>query len=198
MPDPFRIAVLLSGTGRTLQNLIEKTKSRQLAASIVLVISNKPDVLGLRRAQDAGIPTAVVIKKEYPGPEFSNRIFELIRRSHADLVCLAGFLQLLNIPEDFTNRVLNIHPALLPRFGGHGMYGHHVHEAVLKSGVLESGCTVHIADNEYDRGKILVQKRVPVMPGDTSETLAERIFAAECEAYPEAIALWRSDYVDTI
>jgi phosphoribosylglycinamide formyltransferase 1 len=197
MPDALRLAILLSGTGRTLQNLIDKINSNHLAASIVLVISNKHDAYGLTRAEAAGIATAVVTKKEFPGPAFSERIFTLIRKARADLVCMAGFLQLLHIPDDFTGRVLNIHPALLPDFGGHGMYGHHVHEAVLKSGAKESGCTVHIADNEYDRGTILVQKRVIVMPGDTPEILAERVFAAECEAYPEGIIKWKSNHENT-
>jgi len=197
MPDALRLAVLLSGTGRTLQNLIDKISNGELAATIVLVISNKDDAYGLTRAEAAGIPTAIVTKKDFPGPAFSERIFTLIRKSRADLVCMAGFLQLLHIPEDFTGRVLNIHPALLPDFGGQGMYGHHVHEAVLKSGAKESGCTVHIADNEYDRGTIFVQKRVPVLEGDTPETLAERVFAAECEAYPEAIKKWRFNHENT-
>lgn len=192
MPDLIRIAVLLSGSGRTLQNLIDKIAAGQLAANIVLVISNKSDAYGLMRAEEAGIATAIVTKQDFPGPAFSDRIFTLIRKSRVDLVCMAGFLQLLTIPDDFTGRVLNIHPALLPDFGGHGMYGHHVHEAVLKAGVKESGCTVHIADNEYDRGTILIQKRVPVLDGDTPDTLAERVFAAECEAYPEAIQKWIS------
>lgn len=190
MPDPLRLAVLLSGSGRTLQNLIVRIRQGTLAANIVLVISNKSDAYGLMRAEEAGIATAVVTKGDFPGDAFSDRIFTLIRKSRVDLVCLAGFLQLLHIPDDFTGRVLNIHPALLPDFGGPGMYGHHVHEAVLASGAKVSGCTVHIADNIYDHGPILLQKRVPVLEGDTPESLAERVFTAECEAYPEAINNW--------
>jgi formyltetrahydrofolate-dependent phosphoribosylglycinamide formyltransferase len=190
MNSPPRLAVLLSGSGRTLQNLIDRIGAGELSARIVLVISNKADAYGLMRAEEADIPTAIVTKSDFPGPAFSERIFTLFRKARTDLVCLAGFLQLLQIPDDFSGRVLNIHPALLPDFGGQGMYGHHVHEAVLKSGVKESGCTVHLADNEYDRGTILVQKRVPVVHGDTPDTLADRVFAAECEAYPEAIRKW--------
>lgn len=192
MADNLRIAVLLSGSGRTLQNLIDRIRSGSLPAQVVLVISNKADAYGLMRAEEAGIATAIVSKKDFPGPAFSERIFTLIRKSRVDLVCMAGFLQLLQIPKDFTGRVLNIHPALLPAFGGQGMYGHHVHEAVLKAGVKETGCTVHIADNAYDRGTILVQKRVPVLEGDTPESLANRVFVAECEAYPEGIQKWIS------
>jgi phosphoribosylglycinamide formyltransferase 1 len=192
MNNPIRIAVLLSGSGRTLQNLIDRIAAGQLDAKIVLVISNKSDAYGLMRADEAGIATAIVRRQDFRGPAFSDRIFTLIRKSRVDLVCMAGFLQLIQIPEDFTGRVLNIHPALLPNFGGHGMYGQFVHEAVLSAGSKESGCTVHIADNEYDRGTILIQKRVPVLDGDTPEMLAERVFAAECEAYPEAIQKWTS------
>lgn len=179
----MRIAVLLSGGGRSLQNLIDQ----ELPARIVLVISNKADAYGLERARNSSIPAHVVSKKDHPGEQFSQRIFELCREAKVDLVCLAGFLQLLTIPDDFAGKVLNIHPALLPKFGGHGMYGHHVHEAVLAAGETVSGCTVHIATNEYDRGPIILQKQVPVLPGDTADTLAARVFAAECEAYPEAI-----------
>jgi folate-dependent phosphoribosylglycinamide formyltransferase PurN len=103
---------------------------------------------------------------------------------------MAGFLQLLRIPDDFAGRVLNIHPALLPAFGGQGMYGRRVHKAVLAAGVKESGCTVHVADNEYDHGPIVLQRTVEVRPDDTPEALADRVFAAECEAYPEAIRLF--------
>jgi phosphoribosylglycinamide formyltransferase 1 len=186
----LRIAVLLSGTGRSLQNLIDRCRSGDLPAQLALAISNKADAYGLERARQAGIPTHVVAKKEYPGEQFSKRIFALCREAKVDLVCLAGFLQLLTIPDDFAGRVMNIHPALLPKFGGHGMYGHHVHEAVLAASETISGCTVHIATNEYDRGPILVQKPVPVLPGDTADTLAARVFEAECDAYPEAIKLF--------
>jgi folate-dependent phosphoribosylglycinamide formyltransferase PurN len=112
-----------------------------------------------------------------------------VRQFDPQLVCLAGWLHLLPIPPDFHQRVLNIHPALLPAFGGKGMYGHHVHEAVLSYGAKVSGCTVHFADNTYDTGPILVQRCVPVLDGDTPDALAARVFAAECEAYPEAIRL---------
>jgi phosphoribosylglycinamide formyltransferase 1 len=116
-------------------------------------------------------------------------VWEAIRGFTPDLVCLAGWLNLLPIPDDFHHRVLNIHPALLPAFGGKGMYGRRVHEAVLAAGIRESGCTVHFADNSYDTGPILVQKRVPVLASDTPDTLAARVFAAECAAYPEAIRM---------
>jgi folate-dependent phosphoribosylglycinamide formyltransferase PurN len=122
--------------------------------------------------------------------EFSRRIFDLCRQAQADLVCMAGFLQLITIPEDFLGRVMNIHPALIPAFCGQGYYGHHVHEAVLAYGAKITGCTVHFADNEYDHGPIILQRAVPVLDDDTPDTLAGRVFEQECEAYPEAICLF--------
>jgi folate-dependent phosphoribosylglycinamide formyltransferase PurN len=119
--------------------------------------------------------------------EFSERIFSLCRAAGVDLVCLAGFLQLLPIPDDFLLRVMNIHPALIPAFCGKGFYGHHVHEAVLAYGAKLSGCTVHFADNAYDHGPIILQRAVPVLDDDTPDSLAARVFEQECEAYPLAI-----------
>jgi phosphoribosylglycinamide formyltransferase-1 len=191
MTRPLPIAVLLSGSGRTLQNLLDRIADRSLPATVVLVVSNKADAYGLERARKAGVPTVVVDRKSFSGRDaFSAVIFDHCRRAGAELVCLAGFLQLLHIPDDFAGRVLNIHPALLPAFGGQGMYGRHVHEAVIASGATESGCTIHFADNVYDNGPIVQQRKVEVRPEDTPETLAERVFAAECEAYPEAIRLF--------
>lgn len=191
MKSPLRLAVLLSGTGTTLQNLLDRSADGRLRAQIVLVVSSKPDAFGLERARKAGVPTAVVVRKECAdAAEFSRRVFEHVRRAEAQLVCMAGFLQLLPIPDDFLGRVMNIHPALIPAFCGKGMYGHHVHEAVLASGVKESGCTVHFADNQYDHGPIILQRTVPVLDGDTTDALAARVFEQECEAYPEAIRLF--------
>jgi phosphoribosylglycinamide formyltransferase-1 len=187
----IRLAVLLSGGGTTLQNLIDRIADGRLQARIVKVISNHADAYGLVRAAQAGIPTSVVDRKECNSrEEFSRRIFDQVRRAKAELVCMAGFLQLLSIPDDFTYRVLNIHPALIPAFCGKGFYGHHVHEAALSYGVKVSGCTVHFADNVYDHGPILLQRTVAVLDDDTPETLAARVFKEECEAYPEAIALF--------
>jgi formyltetrahydrofolate-dependent phosphoribosylglycinamide formyltransferase len=187
----IRLAVLLSGGGTTLQNLIDRIADGRLSARIVLVLSNHTDAYGLVRAEGAGIPTAVVDRKDCKSSqEFSRRIFEQIRQAKADLVCLAGFLQLLAIPDDFLGRVLNIHPALIPAFCGKGYYGHHVHEAALSYGVKVSGCTVHFADNVYDHGPIVLQRTVSVLEDDTPETLAARVFEQECEAYPQAIRLF--------
>ena len=121
---------------------------------------------------------------------YSARLAELLDDAAVDLVCLAGFLSFWEIPDRYLGRVMNIHPALLPRFGGTGMYGHHVHEAVLAAGCKVSGCTVHLVNNEYDAGPIVVQKAVPVLEGDTPDSLAARVFEQECLAYPEAIRLF--------
>jgi phosphoribosylglycinamide formyltransferase 1 len=186
--DKLRLAVLLSGGGTTLQNLLDRSADGRLPARVVQVISNRADAYGLRRAEAAGVPAAVVDRKECASrEEFSGRIFDLCRQAGADLVCLAGFLQLLVIPDDFLGRVMNVHPALIPAFCGKGFYGHRVHEAALEYGVKVSGCTVHFADNVYDHGPIIAQRTVPVLDGDTPETLAARVFEQECEAYPQAI-----------
>lgn len=180
-----RLVALISGSGTTLQNLIDRQ-----VADIVGVIASKPGIAGIGRAEQAGIPSQVVEKaKGMTAEAYSEAVFAVLRKWHPDLICLCGWLKLLVIPPDFEQRVLNIHPSLLPKYGGPGMYGHHVHEAVLAAGEAESGCTVHYADNTYDTGEILVQMQVPVLAGDTPETLAKRVFAVECVAYPEAIAM---------
>jgi phosphoribosylglycinamide formyltransferase-1 len=191
MQRPLRLAVLLSGSGTTLQNLLDRSADGRLPARVVLVVSNRSDAYGLQRAERAGVPTAVVERRECGSrEEFSDRIFGLCREQAADLVCLAGFLQLLTIPDDFGGRVLNIHPSLIPSFCGKGFYAHRVHEAALAYGVKVSGCTVHFADNVYDHGPIVLQRVVSVQDDDTADTLAARVFEQECEAYPEAIRLF--------
>lgn len=186
-----RLVVLISAGGTTLQNLIDRVADGRLAARLVHVISSNAGVFGLERAHRAGIATSVITRKSCgSAAEFSSRIFTTCRAHQADLVCMAGFLQLLPIPDDFRHRVMNIHPSLIPAFCGKGFYGHHVHEAVLAAGVKLTGCTVHFADNEYDHGPIIVQQAVTVQDDDTPDSLAERVYAAECQAYPEAIVLF--------
>jgi formyltetrahydrofolate-dependent phosphoribosylglycinamide formyltransferase len=190
----IRLAVLLSGSGMTLQNLLDHIHAGTLAAEVVRVVSSNQQAYGLTRAQQAGISTSVVERKACASrAEFSDRIFDLCRNARADLVCMAGFLQLLRIPDDFMGRVLNIHPALIPAFCGKGFHGLHVHRSVLEAGVKVSGCTVHFADNEYDHGPIILQHVLPVLGDDTPETLAARVFAAECKAYPEVIRLFAAN-----
>lgn len=178
-----RLAVLLSGSGRTLVNLAKAIGEGRLHAEIVHVVASRP-CAGIDRAKELGIPVEL-IRGEIP----PTRLEALVREHRIDWVVLAGYLRLLPIPVSLDGRIVNIHPALLPEFGGAGMYGHHVHEAVLAAGRKESGCTVHLCDSAYDRGAIILQKRCPVLPGDTAETLAARVFEAECEAYPEALEL---------
>lgn len=183
---PIKLAVLISAGGTTLQNLIDRIADGRLSAEIVTVISSRADAFGIERARRAGLPVTVVPKGT---PNYTEAVFAAVRAAQPDLVVMAGWLHLLTIPEDFRFRVLNIHPSLLPAFGGKGMYGHHVHEAVLAYGAKLTGCTVHFADDTYDTGPILVQRVVPVLDTDTPDTLAARVYEAECEAYPEAIRL---------
>lgn len=196
MPGPTRLAVLLSGSGSTLQNLIDRTSDGRLPATIVGVVSSRVDAFGVERARRAGIP--VVVEPPKPRETFSDRVFAAVKGWQPDLVVLAGWMHLLGIPPEYRGKVLNVHPALLPAFGGKGMYGRHVHEAVLAYGAKVSGCTVHFVDDVYDNGPVILQRTVPVLDADTPETLAERVQAAEREAYPEAIRLiaegkWRLD-----
>ncbi len=185
-----RMAVLVSGGGTTLQNFIDRIADGRLAAEIVLVVASSERSFALERARRAGIPTYVAA---WPGEEradaFCAAITEQVEAVGAELVVMGGFLRKWIFPGRWNGRVLNIHPALLPSFGGKGMYGRHVHEAVVASGVKVSGCTVHIADEEYDRGPIVAQRAVPITAEDTPEDVAERVFTAECEVYPEAINL---------
>lgn len=188
-----RLAVLISGGGTTLQNFIDVIRAGELSASIELVVSSRHDAFGLQRAAAADLRTAVVRKRDYPdSATFSAAIFHLCDAARVDLVLLAGWLTLLEIPPRYAGRVMNIHPSLLPKFGGKGMYGHHVHEAVVTSGETESGCTVHWVTNEYDAGPVILQRTCPVERGDTPTVLAARVFEQEKVAYPQAVRLWQA------
>ena len=188
---PIRLGVLISGGGTTLVNFLKKIKAGELNAEIAVVIASREDIAGIERAREAGLACEVIARKQFDSVEsFSTAIFDRCRAAQVDLVTLAGFLSLIRIPPDIERRVLNINPALIPAFCGQGFLGHHVHEAVLARGVKLSGCTVHFADNEYDHGPIIVQRAIPVLEGDTPDTLAARVFEAECDAYPEAIRLF--------
>jgi formyltetrahydrofolate-dependent phosphoribosylglycinamide formyltransferase len=184
---PLRLAVLISGSGRTLDNLLDAIDAGRLPARVAAVVSSREDVRGVRIAERAGIPVQVLPPAGRPVDGWSQAIFAVCREAQADLVVMAGFLHLVRIPADFTGRVINIHPSLLPAFGGRGFHGMHVHRAVLDRGCTVSGCTVHLVDDEYDHGRILLQEAVPVLPDDSPESLAARVFAAECRALPEAI-----------
>lgn len=176
-----RLGVLLSGSGRTLKNLLERIADGRLRATVAGVASDRGDAFGLQRAMENGLETRVLSEP--------SAMWSWLLELDVDLVVLGGYLRLLPIVPEFEGRVLNIHPSLLPRHGGKGMYGERVHRAVLEANDTESGCTVHLCDEEYDRGRILMQARVPVLPDDNATSLAARVFAAECEAYPAAIHL---------
>jgi phosphoribosylglycinamide formyltransferase-1 len=191
MSQMLNLAVLLSGSGRTLDNLQQAIDEGRLSARIVVVVSSKSDAYGLVRAQRHGLDAVAIPRKEYSSLEtFNAAMNAVLARYRIDLVVLAGFLSLYRPPPALEEKVMNIHPALLPAFGGKGLYGERVHRAVLEAGVKVSGCTVHFADAHYDQGPIILQKAVPVKDDDTSETLAARVFAAECELYPQAIQLF--------
>lgn len=187
--NKLRIGVLISGGGSTLANLHARIADGRLGGvEIVQVVSSRPETRGVAIAQAAGLPTKVLRPRDFSTPsDFFESLTSAMDTARVDLVAMGGFLCFWRLPPHYLGRVLNIHPSLLPAFGGRGMFGHHVHEAVLAAGVAESGCTVHLADNEYDHGPIVAQRAVPVMAGDTAETLAARVGACERELYPEVI-----------
>ena len=182
-----RLAVLASGGGRSLENLQLEIARGALAAEIAVLISDRPGICALERCARLGLTALVRPYKELGPAEFAARVFGELEARGVALCVLAGFLRLLKVPPAWRGRVINLHPALLPAFGGQGYYGERVHAAVLASGVRESGCTVHFVDEQYDHGAPILQRRVPVLPGDDVHTLAARVFEAEKHALPEAI-----------
>lgn len=187
---PIRLAVCVSGGGTSLQNLVDRIRDGRLAAEVVVVVASRPGIGAIEKASAAGIPTAVARRGSGTVQQFSRSVFGPIREHQADLVVLGGFLSLLEIPPDYAGKVLNVHPSLIPAFCGKGFHGAAVHRAAIESGVKLSGCTVHFADDTYDTGPIILQSAVDVGDGDTPELLASRVFQAECEALPRAIALY--------
>lgn len=188
---PIRLGVLISGGGTTLVNILKYIEEDRLNAQVAVVISSRSTVSGVEKAKNAGLKVKIIRKKDYADiDDFSRHIKEELVAANVDLVVQGGWLCLWKIPARYEHRVMNIHPALLPSFGGQGMWGHHVHEAVLKAGCKVSGCTVHFCTNEYDKGPIIVQRTCEVKNDDTPDTLAARVFEQECIAYPEAIRLF--------
>jgi phosphoribosylglycinamide formyltransferase-1 len=184
------IALLISGGGTTLKNLLVHIAEHALPVEITLVISSSVDAEGLRYAEDAGIKTNVVRPQDHASTEaFGDQIFQACRDGNVQLVVMGGFLKFVPIPADFENRVINIHPGLIPAFCGKGFYGLRVHQSVLDYGAKVSGCTVHFVDNQYDHGPIILQRVTDVREDDTAATLQQRVFALECEAFPDAIRL---------
>lgn len=182
-----RAAVLVSGSGRTALNLHRASLEGRMPATIAAVIAHREDIPAVARCREAGLHVEVVPGP--PGPAASDALDAALLGAGAEMVLLAGYLRMLRVGP-WAGRALNVHPALLPHFGGSGMHGMRVHEAVLASGARESGCTIHVVDERYDHGRIVVQRRCPVLPGDTVETLAGRVFEQECIAYPDAVRLW--------
>jgi phosphoribosylglycinamide formyltransferase-1 len=183
----FKIVVLVSGGGSNLQAIIDAIAQHQLNAEITTVISSSSKAYALERAKLHNILTYVVTKKEFDDP--NAEILKILSNQHIDLIVLAGYLGILSgeLLRVYKNKIINIHPALLPKFGGSGMYGHFVHEAVLKAKEKESGCTVHYVTDKIDQGKIIMQAKVNVLDDDTPETLAKRILVEEHKLLPKAI-----------
>ncbi|MEM9701641.1 MAG: phosphoribosylglycinamide formyltransferase [Planctomycetota bacterium] len=195
---PVRLACLISGGGRTVLNLQDRIADGRLSAEIVAVIASR-DCAGVGRCDAVGLPVEVVNPKGFADAEaFGGAMWDRIEASGADLVILAGFLSHLPIRQRWELRTLNIHPSLLPAFGGRGMYGDRVHRAAIARGVTISGCTVHLATNDYDAGPILLQSVVAVEPTDDADALAARVFQAECDALPEAIRRWASGRLELV
>ncbi|MCA9238201.1 MAG: phosphoribosylglycinamide formyltransferase [Planctomycetales bacterium] len=186
----LKLAVLISGGGRTLKNLLDLAAAGELPIDVRLVVSSSAQAGGLEFARAANVDAAVFVRGKYDSDQaYGDAIFGACRDAGVDYVVMAGFLKLAPVPDDFAGRVLNIHPSLIPAFCGHGMYGHRVHQAVLDCGAKVTGVTVHFVDNQYDNGPIIWQQPVPVFDDDTADTLAARVFETEKEAYPHVLRL---------
>jgi len=183
-----KLALFISGTGGNALNLLDACRAGRVPAEPVLGLSSSAKAAGVERLAAQGLPVAVVLPSAFPGDAaYAQACFQRAEAAGAEVIALCGWLRKLVIPAAWEGRVLNIHPGLLPDFGGQGMYGMHVHRAVLASGRTESGCTVHEVDNLYDHGRILAQARVPVLAGDTPEALQKRVYEQEMDLYPRAL-----------
>jgi phosphoribosylglycinamide formyltransferase-1 len=191
LSEPLKLGVLVSGGGSNLGAILEAERAGQLShGKVVIVISSRAGIGALDRAKSFGVPTQVIERKTFPTEEaFQKSLRGALASARVQVLCLAGYLRRLGpeIIQDFRGRILNIHPALLPKYGGAGMYGHYVHEAVVAAGEKESGCSVHVVDEEFDHGPVLAQARVPVLPGDTGNTLGARVLVEEHRLYPKII-----------
>ncbi|MGA0871846.1 MAG: formyltransferase family protein [Phycisphaerales bacterium] len=191
---PLRVGALVSRGGRTAVNLAERIARGEVPAELTLAVLHDPQVPAFERLRAVGVPIEVVPSPPHrelsleQADAIADRIDAAFAAAGVELVCLCGYLRRFRVGERWARRAINIHPALLPDFGGEGFHGLHVHRAVLAAGRTETGCTVHWVDEAYDRGETILQRRCPVLPGDTPESLAARVFAEECEAMPEAVA----------
>ena len=180
-----RLGILISGGGRSALNIHQACLRGELDARVALVIAHRDEIEGVERCRAAGLRVAVLP----PGDGLADRIDAALDAAGVELVCLAGYLRRFRVGTRWAGRTMNIHPGLLPEFGGHGMYGLRVHRAVLAAGATESGCTVHEVDEEYDRGPAILVRTCPVLADDTPDSLAARVFTEECKAYPDAIRM---------
>lgn len=184
-----KLALFISGTGGNALNLVRACGEGRVPATPVLAVASTPKAGGIARLEAEGLASKILERKAFASDEaFSEACYGAAEAAGATVICLAGWLKKLWVPPRWEGRILNIHPGLLPEFGGAGMYGMHVHRAVLAAGARKSGCTVHLVDNEFDHGRVLLERRVPVLPDDTPETLQARVYAEEMKAYPEALA----------
>ena len=189
-----RLAFFISGTGGNALNLLRACREGQVPGVPVVGIASTPKAGGIARLEAEGLPVVVVSRLDHATDEaFSEACYQAAERAGADCICLCGWLKKLAVPLRWAGRILNIHPGLLPRFGGPGMYGMHVHRAVLAAGEACSGATVHLVDGEYDHGQVLGHLSVPVLPGDTPEDLQRRVYAAEMALYPSALAAYLAE-----
>ncbi len=189
-----RLAFFISGTGGNALNLLRACREGRVPALPVLGLASTPKAGGIARLETEGLPVAVVVRKDFDSDEaFSEACYQAAEQAGAEVICLCGWLKKLTVPRRWEGRILNIHPGLLPRYGGPGMYGMHVHRAVLEAGEAESGATVHLVDGEYDHGRILQQLQVPVLPSDTAEDLQKRVYAAEMELFPRALSAFLAE-----
>ena len=198
--NPLRCAVLISGAGRTLKNLLDyKSAGRLTNVCFPLVVSSSTTAAGLQYAQLCNADAKVVERKEFDSDDaFSDAIYALIKRSQCNFIVMAGFMRKLIIRPDWENRVVNIHPSLIPSFCGPGFYGKKVHQAAIDYGVKVSGCTVHFVTNQVDDGPIILQKTVPVNSDDDADSLAARVLEMEFQALPEALELIASNRVTVV
>jgi phosphoribosylglycinamide formyltransferase-1 len=189
-----RLVLFISGTGGNALNLLRACREGLVPALPVLGLASTPKAGGIERLESEGLATVVMVRKDFGSDEaFSEACYRAAEAAGADFICLCGWLKKLTVPRRWEGRILNIHPGLLPQYGGPGMYGMHVHRAVLEAREAESGASVHLVDGEYDHGRILDRLRVPVLPGDAPEDLQKRVYAAEMELYPRALAAYLAE-----
>lgn len=194
MSRALRLGVLVSGGGRTLLNFADCIDRGELPATVALVIASRAGAPAVQRARERGFDVRIAARRAYDTEAAMHDAITTWLLEHlVDLVCLAGYMRWFRVDPAYERRVMNIHPALLPDFGGRGMFGARVHRAVIDSGATVSGCTVHFVDEQYDHGPIILQRTCPVLPDDDVDHLADRVFEQECLAYPEAIRLFAAD-----